>query len=209
MELINYDLLVTVLSSLAILIVSIILIQNGFFKWAALTMIFTAESSGKKLLLHTLLMVASISFLFNYYGIIFIITPIVFIILKELKINKYKLLPFLFVLIVVIDLVITNTYFTTLNRSVVLHGIFEFLLVTIVVIFYYWNIIKCGFDSSEVNNPDDYVKDWGLFNIGILILTIIIIAYLFEVIVGAKNVYIPIIGSIILLVYKYVKKLIL
>jgi arsenical pump membrane protein len=206
-----------VLSLISIMIISLILDEIGFFKWAALTIVFTAEGCSKKLFLLTVLLGATISIFFNNDGTILILTPIVYEMVKEIGFKKSNMIPFLFACGFIADtasvpLVVSNlaniVNADTLNISfnyytskMLLPGITAIAMVTLFLYIYYEKLLRKRYEMSSISNPDLAVKDWKIFNLGILVLFFVIIGYFIGSKYGIPVSFISILGAVVLLFY--------
>lgn len=210
-----------VCSLISIMIISAILEEIGFFKWAALTIVFTSEGSGKKLFLHTIILGALISLFFNNDGTVLILTPIVYEMVKELKFKKSKMIPFLFACGFIADtasvpLVVSNLAnivnsdtigisFNYYISKMFLPGMIAIITVTFTLFAYFKNSIVDNFDTSKIQNPDDAVKDWFMFNAGIVVLVFVILGYFIGSKLKIPVSFISIAGAVTLLVLGEVK----
>lgn len=206
-----------VLSLISIVIISLILDEIGFFRWAALTIAFTAEGSSKKLFLLTILLGSTISIFFNNDGTILILTPIVYEMVKELGFKKNNMIPFLFACGFIADtasvpLIVSNlaniVNADTLNISfnyytskMFLPGLTAITVVTVSLYKFYENILKKRYKMSRIPNPDHVVRDWKVFNLGIFVLFFVIIGYFIGTKYGVPVSFISMLGASVLLVY--------
>lgn len=187
------------------MIISIILMQSGFFKWAAATMIFSAEGNGKRLFLHVILLASVVSALYSYFGQLTIILPIAYELLKNLNAKKYKLLPYVFITTFILEagFVINYQYL----NNIIITALIEITIIIIILLPYFKNIISSDYDTTKLFNPDDYVTDWVLLNIGLLIMFIVAIAFFIGINKNINITIVPVIGAIILILYKILKNI--
>lgn len=209
-------------SLISIMIISSILDEIGFFKWAALTMALTAEGQGKKLFLYIILLGAMISIFFNNDGTIIILTPIVYEIIKALGFKEKNILPFIFACSFIADaasipLVVSNLAniinadilglsFNYYLSKMLIPGLIVIIGITIMLFLYYRKNIVNYYNPRDIGNPDDVITDWGMFNVGVMVLFIVIIGYFIASKHKIPVSLISIIGAVVLLIFGKVKK---
>jgi len=84
------------LAFVGIVALSVVLDAMGFFKWAALTVVWLAKGSGLRLYFYVTLLAAAVSILFANDSAVLILIPIVLEIVIYLNIDKKGKLAFLF-----------------------------------------------------------------------------------------------------------------
>ena len=181
------------LSLISIMIISLVLDNVGFFKWAALTMVLTAEGSKIKLFFNIIILGSLISIFFNNDGSILILTPIIYEAMKGIGFSYKETIPFLFACSYIADtasvpLVVSNLAnivaadtlsisFSYYFSKMLIPGFVIIVLVTITMFLNYRKKLLGEYSTLKVINPDDSVKDWKMFNLGILVLFLVIIGY--------------------------------
>ena len=84
------------LAFIGIVALSVVLDAMGFFKWAALRVVWLAKGSGVRLYFYVSLLTAAVSILFANDSAVLILTPIVLEIISQLKIDSKGRMAYLF-----------------------------------------------------------------------------------------------------------------
>jgi arsenical pump membrane protein len=211
-----------VFSLISIMIISSILDEIGLFRWAALTIALAAEGKGKRLFILTTALGSLISIFFNNDGTILILTPIIYEMVSELGFKKVNMIPFLFACGFIADtasvpLVVSNlaniVSADTLNISfehyfskMFLPGLSAIFAVTLTLYFYFRTYIPTKYNTSKILHPDEAVKDWGVFNVGLFILFFVVLGYFVGTRYNVPVSTISVTGAAILLYYSNRKK---
>lgn len=80
---------------IATMVMAIALESFGFFHWVATRLLYIAKGSGKKLYWLTNLLCFFMTIIFNNDGSILITTPILLLLLRQLKLKRHEMLPYL------------------------------------------------------------------------------------------------------------------
>lgn len=201
-------------------IIGYILFRIGFFKWAAHTIVFTAEESEVKLLLHILVFSLILTILTNVYISTIITIIMIDEISKGVELDRTKTIKFVLYSTLVIDISSLMAPSSSLNSliymsstgimynsfisNLMLPGLITVALLLLLI--YKINKNKlANFTNTNIVNPDIYVSDWKLLNICLLFVFGTQILYFC---VGSNNIsfyLMPLIFSCLLLFFMFKK----
>ena len=177
----------------AIIIISIILDEIGFFEWAALHIARLAGGSGRKMFVYIILLGALVSALFANDGAALIITPIIYEKMKALKFERKNMLPFIMAggfiadaasipfkisnLVNIVSADYFNLGFFTYFIDMYLPDIFSISISVIVLFLYFRKDIPKSYDVNLLKNPREAIKDPSMFKFSFLILALLLGGY--------------------------------
>ncbi len=177
----------------AIIIISIILDEIGFFEWAALHIAKLAGGSGRKMFVYVILLGALVSALFANDGAALIITPIIYEKMKALKFERKNILPFIMAggfiadaasipfkisnLVNIVSADYFNLGFFTYFIDMYLPDIFSIVISVIVLFLYFRKDIPKSYDVNLLKNPREAIKDRSMFKFSFLILALLLGGY--------------------------------
>ncbi|OEF96465.1 arsenic transporter [Desulfuribacillus alkaliarsenatis] len=182
------------LAFVAIIIISMILDQIGFFEWSAIHMARLAGGNGKLLLLYIILLGAAVTAFFNNDGAALILTPIVYEQIKALKFPKKIMLPYIMASGFVADttslpLVVSNLVnivsadyfgigFVEYAKYMVVTNLFALLGTIIVLFLLFRKDIPKDYDVNELKQPIDGIRHMGMFKASWAILALLLVGYI-------------------------------
>ncbi len=177
----------------AIIIISIILDEIGFFEWAALHMARFAGGSGKKMFVYVIILGALVAAFFANDGAALIITPIVYEKMKALKFNRKNMLPFIMAggfiadaasipfkisnLVNIVSADYFNIGFFTYFMDMYVPDLFSIAASMLLLYLFFRKDIPKSYDVKLLKNPKDAIKDIRLFKLSFLILAFLLGGY--------------------------------